>query len=107
VRARLILQLIALVVVLILTFMGARACSGVAKSSSPLTPLNVARNGFAGLCANAQATAAAGGADPANTPASVVSPSELQQLQASDPGGLAAVQKAVGGSLACPTTTTP
>lgn len=101
-RSRLILQLISLIVFVVLTFLGVRACAGVAKSSSPLTPLNVARNGFAGLCANAQATGAAGGA----VPDTLVSPSDLNQLQASDPGGLAAVQKAVGGSLLCPTTTT-
>jgi hypothetical protein len=66
----------------------------------------VARNGLAGLCANAQATAAAGG-DPTAPSDTVVSPQFQQQLQGSDPSGLQALRQAAGGSLACPTTTLP
>jgi hypothetical protein len=99
------MTLISAVVIVILTVMGARACTA-SSPDSPSNPINVARNGFAGLCANAQATAAAGGASPGDPSVTLVSPSDVQQLQAGDPGGLAAVQKAVGGSLLCPTTTT-
>jgi hypothetical protein len=67
----------------------------------------VARNGLAGLCANQQATAAAGGANAADSGGTVVSPEFEQQLQGSDPNGLRALRQAAGGSLLCPTTTTP
>jgi hypothetical protein len=105
VRSRLLLNLIAVIVLLILTVMGFRACSTTAVNSE-LNPINVARNGLTGLCANAAAAAAAGGADPNAAPGTVVSPDEQKQLQASDPGGLAALQQAAGGSLSCPTATT-
>src|SRR5580704_16399493 len=105
-RARMSLSLIGLIVLVILTVMGARACRATSPSSTS-NPINVANNGLAGLCANAQAVAAAGGADPATSAATLVSPSYLQQLQKSDPNGLKALEQEAGGSLACPTTTIP
>jgi hypothetical protein len=98
------MSLISVVVMLLLTVLGARACTA-SSATSPLSPLNVARNGLANLCANQQATAAAGGGDPATSAQTLVSPSVEQQLQGSDPSGLQALQHAAGGSLACPTTT--
>lgn len=100
-----IMTAVSAVVVIVLTVLGARACSG--GSSGPLSPLDVARNGFNSLCANQQATAAAaGGAGDAPTGNTLFSPDQKQQLQAGDPSGLQALQHAVGGSLVCPTTTT-
>lgn len=105
------MTLMSTVVVVILTVLGARAC-GPSSSTSPSNPLNVARNGLAGLCANQHAALAAGGGGDGGgggapgSPDTVVSPSELQQLQGNDPSGLRALQQAAGGALACPTTTT-
>jgi hypothetical protein len=99
------MSLISVAVMLILTVLGARACTA-SSATSPGSPLNVARNGLAGLCATQQATAAAGGSDAGTSPDTVVSPSFEQQLQGSDPSGLQALQHAAGGTLACPTTTT-
>ena len=97
-------MLVGVVVVLILTVLGARACRA-SSATSDLSPLNVARNGLAGLCANAQAVAADGGGDPAGTSQTILSPAMLQQLQQSDPSGLKALEQAAGGTLSCPTTT--
>jgi hypothetical protein len=90
------------IVVIVLTVLGARACSG--GGAGPLSPLEVSRNGFNSLCANQQATAAAAGGT--GSPGTLLSPDQEQQLQGSDPAGLQALQHAVGGSLLCPTTTT-
>ncbi|MHB1536466.1 MAG: hypothetical protein ACYC1D_18025 [Acidimicrobiales bacterium] len=123
-RSHLILQLISVVVLMVLTVLGVRAW---ASSSSVLNPSNVARNGLAGICANEQAVAAAGGSaaggsaaggsaaggsaagvgGPATgTPGTAVSPSIRSQLQVSDPAGLRALERATGGRLTCTTTTT-
>ncbi|MDQ1428303.1 MAG: hypothetical protein QOK39_1779 [Acidimicrobiaceae bacterium] len=102
-----ILSVISLAVVMVLTVMGAHACSASSPSSN-LNPLNVARNGLAGLCANQQATAAAGGAAAdTGSPATAVSPAVEAQLQQSDPSGLNALKGAAGAALLCPTTTLP
>lgn len=106
VRSRLTIKLVSLAVMLVLTGLGARACSG-SSASSPTNPVNVARNGLAAICANQQAVASAGDASGsgAGQPAGpAVSPSELAQLQASDPAGLRALEQAAGGTLTCPTT---
>jgi hypothetical protein len=55
-RARLLMKLMGVVVMLVLTVMGARSCSGSDSSSSPLNPANLLHNGITGLCANQQAT---------------------------------------------------
>jgi len=103
-RASMTMTLVSAVVVIVLTVFGARACSG-GGANGPLSPLNMARNGFSSLCANQQATAAASG-DQTPTQDTLLSPQQEQQLGASDPSGLQALQHAVGGSLLCPTTTT-
>jgi hypothetical protein len=96
-RARLMLKLVSVVVMLVVTVMGARSCSTGSGRSSPLDPANVARNGIAGLCANQQAAAAAAGDG---------SQSSLDLSQAGDdPAGLKALTQALGGSASCPTTT--
>lgn len=107
-RARLVMKLMTIIVMLALTVLGARSCQGSGSSSqSPLDPNNLARNGITAICAQEQATAEAnsyGSSD--STPVTAISPSEEANLQASNPGGLRALQQALGGSLSCPTTTT-
>ncbi|HEX3540970.1 MAG TPA: hypothetical protein VHT75_11075 [Acidimicrobiales bacterium] len=84
VRASITMTLVSAVVVIVLTVLGARACTA-SSGGSPIAPLNVARNGLAGLCAQAQASG------PADT---------------LDPTGLQALRNAAGANLVCPTTTT-
>jgi hypothetical protein len=98
--------LISTIVVVVLTMFGARACTA-SSPTSPGSPLNVARNGLAGLCANQQATAAADGGNAANSADTLVSPGVEQQLQESDPSGLQSLRRAAGGTLICQTTTVP
>jgi hypothetical protein len=104
-RVRLSLTLMGLVVMIVLTAFAARSCTA-SSPSSPSSPSGVATNGIAGLCANAQAVAAAGGGDSSASPDTLLSPAFEQQLQKTDPNGLKALQQAAGGSLDCPTTTT-
>lgn len=104
VRSRLILQLISVVVLMVLTVLGVRAC-GTSSPSSVLNPANLARNGLAGICANEQAVAAAGGSG-AGAPGTALSPSLQSRLQVSDPAGLHALEQASGGPLTCAATTT-
>lgn len=99
------LQLTGIVVLLVLTVVGFRSCSA-SPASSTSNPVNVARNGLAGICAEQEAVAAAGGPGAAGGPSTVISPALQQQLQASDPGGLTALEGALGGPLTCATTTT-
>lgn len=107
-RARLMMKLITIIVMLVLTVLGARSCQGSGSSSrSPLDPNNLARNGITAICAQEQATAEAnsyGSSD--STPVTAISQSEQAQLQASNPGGMQALRQALGGNLSCPTTTT-
>jgi hypothetical protein len=79
-RARLVLKLLGIVVMLILTVLGAHSCSGSDSSNSPVNPANLLRNGITGLCANQQATQDAMG----------------------DPNG----SQGLSAVLPCPTTTT-
>lgn len=95
-RARLMMKLMGIVMMLVLTIVSAHSC-GSSSSSSTLNPSTVLRNGVSGLCANQQATAAAAGSDA--TP-------ELQMPTGNSQ--LASMAKAAGlspGSLSCPTTT--
>jgi hypothetical protein len=109
-RARLTMKLMGIIVMLVLTVMTARSCSG-SSASSPLDPTNLANNGIAGLCANQQAEEQASGDPDSNTPNTIASASGLTQAGASDPGGVQALEKALGGgtnasgALTCPTTT--
>jgi hypothetical protein len=105
-RARLILKLMGIMVMLVLTIVAAKACSS-SSPASPINPTNLARNGIAAVCAEQEA--AAGAADPAGdgqTPGTAVSPANLSQLGATNPGGVQALEHALGGNLSCPTTTT-
>lgn len=107
-RARLMMKLITIIVMLVLTVLGAKACEGSGSSSqSPLDPNNLARNGITAICAQEQATADAnsyGSSD--STPVTAISQSQQAQLQVSNPGGMHALEQALGGNLSCPTTTT-
>lgn len=100
-RARLTMKIVSALVMLVLTVMTARSCSGGPSKSSPLDPANLLTNGVSSLCANQQAMAAASGADATGSPQSL-------QLPAGQ-AGLAGAAQAAGlsaASLACPTTTT-
>jgi hypothetical protein len=100
------MKLITISVFLVLTVMGARACSA-SSPSSPTNPDNVARNGIDAVCAQEQANAAAESGDSsAQSPSTAISGSQVAQLQGSNPGGMQALQQALGGSFTCPTTTT-
>jgi hypothetical protein len=60
VRARLVLKVVTLLVLVVCTAIGARSC-GSSGSRSDLNPSNVVGNGLAGVCANQQAVDASGG----------------------------------------------
>ncbi len=109
-RARLTMKLMGIIVMLVLTVMTARSCSG-SSPSSPLNPTNLAQNGISGLCANEEAEADASGDPTSDTPITVASASGLASAGASNPGGVQALEQALGGgtnasgALTCPTTT--
>jgi hypothetical protein len=94
-RARLMMKLFGVIVMLVLTIVGARSCSS-SSASSPLNPATVEQNGLSGLCANEAATAAAAGDTSAPT------------LQVNVPADLANAAKASGltsGTFSCSSTT--
>lgn len=97
-RIRLIMKMMGIIVMLVLTIVSARSCSGF-SSGSPLNPANLEQDGFGGLCANQQAVAEASGDDSTQTLAIPQSASNLGHvpgLDSLDPGG----------SYSCTTTTT-
>ncbi len=97
-RARLMLKLISIIVMLVLTVLGSRSC-GSSQPSSPVNPATLVHNGLSGLCANEQAASAASGDGSAQT----------LQIPA-EQGGLAGAVQAAGlspGTLTCPTTALP
>lgn len=95
-RARLMMKLIGLVVMLVLTIVTAHSCSS-SPASSPLNPNTLLQNGVSGLCANQAATAAADGGDPSSSLQIPSGDSNLTNMART--AGLAP------GSLSCPTTT--
>jgi hypothetical protein len=97
-RARLMMKIMGLIVMLVLTVLGARSCSS-GPSSSPLDPSTLGRNGLSGLCANQAATALASGQDTPQTLQIPASEDGLSNLAGA--GGLAP------GTFTCPTTTVP
>ena len=101
-RARLMMKLITLVVMLVLTVVSARSCSGGSDPTSNLNPNNVARNGVAALCANQQATADAAGVG--SSPQSLAVPAN-DRVGAGELAGLAGGTGLESGALMCPTTT--
>lgn len=94
-RARLMMKLVSLSVLLVMTVLTARSCGG-SSHSSPLDPTNLARNGLSGLCANQEAVQAASGA---------TSGGATLQLPGND-AALAKVAGLSGTSFNCTTTTT-
>jgi hypothetical protein len=97
-RARLTMKLVSVTVMLVLSIVTARSCSGGSGSSSPLSPSNLTRNGVAGLCANQQAAAAASGSESSST---------ALTLPSGDQGELAQMAGISAQSLDCTTTTLP
>lgn len=100
------MKLMGIIVMLVMTVVTARSCSGGSSGNSPLDPTNLARNGIAGVCADQQAVADDGdGSGGSTAGGTAVSPSQLSQLSASNPGGVQALSQALGGNFSCPTTT--
>lgn len=95
-RARLMMKLMGIIVTLVLTIITAHSCSS-SPASSTLNPNTVLQNGVAGLCANQQATADAGGSDA--TP-SIQMPSGDSSLS-----NMARAAGVSPSALSCPTTT--
>jgi hypothetical protein len=96
-RARLMMKLMGIVVMLVLTVITAHSCSA-SSPGSPLNPATLTRNGVDGLCADQQASAAASGD---TAPQTLPSPGSM--------GNLGGLEKAAGlapGSLSCSATTT-
>ena len=100
-RARLTMKLISIAVMLVLTVITARSCSGHDNPSSPLNPASVLSNGLSGLCANQQAEAAASGSGTDGS-------AQTLPVAAADPGLMQAAGSAglPAGAFTCPTTTT-
>lgn len=103
-RARLMMKLMGIVVMLVLTVVGAHSCSN-SSPKSDLNPANLARNGIAGICANQEAANEASGQTDGQTSDTAISQSQLAQLGQSNPGGMQALEQELGGNLSCPTTT--
>jgi len=103
-RARFLMKMISVVVLLILSVIGMRSCSN-SSSSSPLNPTNVLQNGVAGVCSEQQAEAEASGQT--DTPDTIDSAGAISQAEAGNPVGAKALSQMLGGSktLTCPTTT--
>lgn len=95
-RARLMMKVVSLGVMVVLTIVTAHSLSGGSSASSPANPVNLARNGLNGLCANQEATQAAAGGTAAGA---------TLQLPAND-AALARVAGLSGTTFSCPTTTT-
>lgn len=97
-RARLMMKVMSLIIMLVLSVITARSCSS-SPPSSTLNPSTVEQNGLSGLCANQTAVAQATGQD---TPQTLQIPAGQAGL--SDLAGTAGL---AGGTFACPTTTLP
>jgi hypothetical protein len=100
VKARGVGTLMALLISGILGAMTLRSCQASSPSSTS-NPMNVARNGVAGVCANRQAVADAGSPDDA-APAVTLPPDLASRLGKADPG----VAAVVSGATKCTTSTT-
>ena len=102
-RARLVLKLVTLLVLLVLTVMGARSCDS-SGSGSDLNPSKVVGNGLAGLCANQSAVDSANGqTDSPTGSGTVLSSSAQSQLNSA----LGMVGQGGAAPLSCTTTTNP
>ena len=95
-RARLMMKVVSLGIMLVLSVVTARSCSS-SPASSDLNPSTLEQNGLSGLCANQTAVAQATGED---TPQTLQIPA--------DEGNLANLAGGAGlapGTFSCPTTT--
>lgn len=97
-RARLLLKVVTLLVLLVCTVVGARSCNS-SDSGSVLNPRNVVGNGLSGVCANQQAVDSSSGDVASGT---VIPPSAEGQLNSA----LGVLGQKAPGRLSCPTTTT-
>lgn len=97
-RARLMLKVVTLLVLLVCTVFGARSCNA-SGSGSVLNPRNVLGNGLSGVCANQQAVDSSSGDVTSGT---AVPPSAAGQLNSA----LGLLGQKAPGPLSCPTTTT-
>ena len=97
-------KLVSLLVLLVLTVLGARACNS-SGSGGDLNPSKVVGNGLAGLCANQSAVDKAGGQSDSGSGNSgtVLSPSAQSQLNSA----LGMVGEGGSTPLSCTTTTNP
>ncbi|HEX6394905.1 MAG TPA: hypothetical protein VFZ97_15835 [Acidimicrobiales bacterium] len=95
-RARLMLKVVTVLVLLICTVIGARSCNSSSPGSN-LNPSKVVGNGIAGVCANQAAVDSSGGQADSSE---VVSPSAQNQLDSA-----LGLVGAKAPSLSCSTTT--
>lgn len=102
-RARFLMKLMSIIMLLVLSVIGMRSCSN-SPASSPLNPSTLLHNGVAGVCSDQQAEADASGQTAPNT---VDSAGAISQIEAGNPVGGNALAQALGtsGNLSCPTTT--
>jgi hypothetical protein len=102
------MKLISMMVLLVLTVLGARSCSG-STSSSPDNPDVLLRNGIAGVCANGQAVADASGstgdsgAGTSGPPSTLMSAQQAAELKMADPAEYASLFPGGAGAPTCPT----
>lgn len=97
-RARLMMKLMGIIVMLVLTVITAHSCNSSPRSSD-LNPSTLLHNGVAGLCANQQAMARAAGTD--------ATPSLQIPAGNSNLANLAGAAGLSPGALSCSTTTLP
>ena len=98
-RARLMMKLVSLSIMLVLSVITARSCSA-SPPSSDMNPSTLEQNGLLGLCANQAAVAQDAGVD---SPETLQVPSNQASLAGlAGAGGLGG---RAGGAFACPTTT--
>lgn len=96
-RARLMMKVMGLIMMLVLTVITAHSCQS-SPASSPLNPSTFGSNGLAGVCADQEAAAQADGDD---SPQTVVVPSEAGSLSK-----MAASAGLNPGTFSCNSTTT-
>jgi len=98
-RARLMMKLMGIVMMLVLTVLTARSCT-TSPASSPDNPATLAHNTLSGLCANQNAEAQASGDTSGQTlviPQSQAGLSNLAQSVGMGPGSLSCTTTTVGG----------
>jgi hypothetical protein len=96
VRARLVLKVVTLLVILVCSVVGARACDS-SGTGSVVNPSKVVGNGLAGVCANQQAVSDASGGEA--SPGTLLSPADDSRLNTA----LGLVGQHAPAQLSCPT----